>query len=224
MIEECLDYLGGSKVFSQLDLESGYHQIDVEKDSRMITTFTAPTGKYQFLKMPFGLRNAPAHFQNIMLMALSELIGKCCIVYLDDIIVYSKKDQDHCSDLKRVLDKLAGYGLRLNLKKCHFLTKKINFLGYTIDNGKIKPEDEKEKKFREMIHVKNEKELHTVIGCLTYYRWFINQFAEKTRYLFNVINKKESFDNERVTELLKKIVDELLDEGVLELPDVTKLS
>jgi Reverse transcriptase (RNA-dependent DNA polymerase) len=119
-MDECIDSLGDAKIFKTLDCNSGYWQIPVRPEDREKTTFTSHEGLYWFLRMAFGLRSAPATFQRFVDINLSRLNWKTCLVYLDDIIVFSKTTTEHMAHLDAVLHRLYRAGLTLNLKKCHF--------------------------------------------------------------------------------------------------------
>jgi Reverse transcriptase (RNA-dependent DNA polymerase) len=119
-MEECIDSLGDAKIFSTLDCNSGYWQIPVHPDDRAKTTFTSQEGLYRFLRMPFGLRNAPETFQRFVDTTLAGFTWKICFVYQDDIIIFSKTKEEHLEHLDAVLHCLYRAGLSLNLKKCYF--------------------------------------------------------------------------------------------------------
>jgi Reverse transcriptase (RNA-dependent DNA polymerase) len=119
-MEECIDSLGDATIFSTLGCDSVYWQIPVHPDDRAKPTFTSHEGLYRFLRMPFGLRNAPATFQRFVDITLAGLIWKICLVYLDDIIVFSKSNEKHLEHLDAVLNRLFRAGLSLNLKICYF--------------------------------------------------------------------------------------------------------
>ena len=106
-VDEALDALGQNRYFTKLDLQDGYNQIALDRRSREITAFTSPIGRFQYVRMPFGLKNAPATFLAVMFVVLSRFIGRCVIVYIDDIVVYSKSRKEHLEDLKDVLKVLA---------------------------------------------------------------------------------------------------------------------
>lgn len=115
-ISEMFDNLSGATIFTKLDAESGYHQIDMDERSIEKTAFTTKEGIFEFTKMPFGLVNGPATFQRAMDELLSEFIGKFVVVYLDDIIIFRKSLAEHDSHLKKVADKLKSRGVKLNEK------------------------------------------------------------------------------------------------------------
>ena len=130
-IDETLDCLGGSIIFTSLDLKSGYWQVEMDEMSKQLTTFTVgPLGFYECERMPFGLTNAPATFQRLMESCLGDLLLNWCIIYLDDIIVFSKTPKEHIKRLKGVFTKLVAAGLKLKPKKCEFFKSKIAYLGH----------------------------------------------------------------------------------------------
>ena len=120
-IKDSLNCLDGAAIFTSLDLQSGYWQVEMTEDSKPLTAFTVgPLGFYKCVWMPFGLTNAPATFQHLMETCLGEMHLKWCIIYLDDIIVFSKTPQEHIERLRGMFEKLAAAGLRLKPSKCKF--------------------------------------------------------------------------------------------------------
>ena len=120
-IEESLDCLNGASIFTSLDLKSGYWQVELDDESIPLTAFTVgPLGFYECVCMPFGLTNAPATFQHLMESCLGEMHLNCCIIYLDDVIIFSKTPEEHIERLQAVLHKLRSAGLKLKPSKCEF--------------------------------------------------------------------------------------------------------
>ena len=120
-IEDSLNCLDGATIFTSLDLQSGYWQVEMTEDSKPLTAFTVgPLGFYECVWMPFGLTNAPATFQHLMETCLGEIHLKWCIIYLDDIIVFSKTPEEHIERLRGMFEKLAAAGLKLKPSKCEF--------------------------------------------------------------------------------------------------------
>ena len=130
-IEDTLDCLHGAVWFSTLDLKSGYWQMELEEDAKPLTAFTMdPLGFWECEHMPFGLTNAPATFQRLMESCLGELHLNWCIIYLDDIIVFSRTPEEHLHRLKTVISKLRAAGLKLKPTKCDLFKQQINYLGH----------------------------------------------------------------------------------------------
>ena len=121
VIDEISDQLGKAKFFSAFDLSSGFHHISLSEESKKYTTFSTPEGHFEFNRMPFGLKNAPASFQRMMDNALRGLIGKQCFVYLDDIVVFGSALQDHNKNMIDFFDRLRKTGLKLQPDKCEYL-------------------------------------------------------------------------------------------------------
>ena len=129
-IEDLLDCLDGATIFTSLDLQSGYWQVELTEASRPLTAFTiGPLGFYACVQMPFGLTNAPAMFQCLMESCLGEMHLKWCIIYLGDIIVFPKTPEEHIERLRGVFEKLSAAGLRLKPSKCEFLKSKNHLFG-----------------------------------------------------------------------------------------------
>ena len=128
-IDDTLDLLGGASYFSTLDLASGYWQVEVDPLDREKTAFITPFGLHQFRVMPFGLSNAPATFQRLMEQVLAGLHWSTCLVYLDDIIVFSRTVADHLDQLRDVFTRLKNAGLTLKPSKCHLLQMEVRYWG-----------------------------------------------------------------------------------------------
>ncbi len=129
VISDLLMNLGqGNTIFSNLDLLSGYWQVHLTPEAHAITAFSTPSGHFEWLRMPFGLKSAPITFQRLMNTLLGELLGKDVFAYLDDLIICSKDADGHFASLEAVLDKLRTTGLKLKLSKCAFLKAKVSFL------------------------------------------------------------------------------------------------
>ena len=145
-IDETLDCLGGAIIFTSLDLKSGYWQVEMEEELKPLTAFTVgPLGFYECERMPFGLTNAPATFQHLMENCLGELHLNWCIIYLDDIIVFSNSPEDHLHRLRGVFNKLEKAGLKLKPKKCEFFKTKITYLGHIVSAKRIETDPKKVK-------------------------------------------------------------------------------
>ena len=132
-IDDSLDFLNGASIFTSLDLKAGYWQVMMDEDSIPLTAFSAgPLGFYECVRMPFGLCNAPATFQRLMESCLGDLHLNWCIIYLDDIIIFSKTPEEHIERLRGVFEKLFKAGLKLKPSKCEFFKDQISYLGHVV--------------------------------------------------------------------------------------------
>jgi Reverse transcriptase (RNA-dependent DNA polymerase) len=136
-LDECIDSHGVAIVFSTLDANYDYWQVSIRPEDRDMTTFTCHVGIFRFKRMPFGLRNAPSTFQRAMDVILSGLRWQKCLCYLDDIIVFSSSTESHVEDLDKVLSLLRDAGVSQRLGKCHLFRRRMNYLGYKIEPGKL---------------------------------------------------------------------------------------
>ena len=175
-IDDLFDRLQGAQVFSSIDLQSAYYQVRLKPDDVPKTAFTTPMGLYEFKVLCFGLTNDPGTFQNIMNDVLRDVIGKFVIVYLDDIVVYSKNKAEHLRHLKIVLQLLSGHQLYANLAKCKLVQPELHFLGHIVgvvllQNGRPVAFDGKRLSPAEQNYSIGEQELLAVIHTLELWRY-----------------------------------------------------
>ena len=142
-IDDMLDTLGESKFFSSLNLTSGYWQVELDPDSRQKSAFTTYCGLFEFVRMPFGLCNAPTTVQRLMQKVLAGLEWPTCFVYLDDILVASRLFDEHLQHLREVFTHLRDAGLRLKPRKCSLLREEVPFLGHFISTNRERPDPAK---------------------------------------------------------------------------------
>ena len=192
-IKTIFDSLGGSTVFSALDLRSGYHQIRLDQETIPKSAFVCHRGLFEFLKMPFGLATAPSWFQRIMDTVLEGLIGKICLVYLDDIVVFSPNEEDHLKHLQLVFDRLRSAGLRLKPTKCHIGLKQIKLLGHVVSADGISSDPEKVKAIQLLPTPTNIKQVRCFLGMTGYYRDLIPRYADIAEPLVNLTRKHVRF-------------------------------
>ena len=176
-IDDTLDAEGGARYFSTIDLASGYWQVAVNPGDKEKTAFITPYGLYQFMVMPFGMCNAPATFQRLMERVLAGLHWTSCLVYLDDIIVFSHTVHEHFQQLRDVLARLRGAGLKVKATKCHLLQSRVSYLGHVISDQGISTDPEKVKCIANWPVPTSQKQLQCFLGLASYYRRFINGFA-----------------------------------------------
>ena len=136
-VEDIFSQLNSAKYSSTLDLRAGYHHIRLSIDSIPKTAFTSPFGKYEYVKVPFGLAQAPAYFQELMTGVLKDL--PFAMAYLDDIIIYSSTPEEHLQHIKTVFEKLRHAKLSMKLSKCHFFAREIKYLGHILGMEGIRP-------------------------------------------------------------------------------------
>jgi len=177
-IQDCLDTIGDAKVLSKIDLTSGYYQIEMDEISIPKTAFNTRSGKYEFLAMPFGLTNAPSTFQRIMNTALQAFLGKFVIVYLDDIVIYSKNERQHEEHLRLVLNALEANELYARPSKCIIAVDELEFCGHIIGHGRCRPTASKVKAISEWPEPQNVHEVRQFLGLASYYRRYIEGFAK----------------------------------------------
>ena len=143
-IEETLDCLNGAEWFTSLDLKSGYWQVEMEEDSKALTAFTArPLGFYECERMSFGLMDAPATFQHLMQNCLGNLHVQYCIIYLDDIIVFSETPEEHLARLQAIFEKLKKAELKLKPSKCESFKQGLTYLGHVVSKNGIQTDSKK---------------------------------------------------------------------------------
>lgn len=176
-IDECLERLGGSKYFSSIDLKSGYHQVRIKDVDIAKTAFNTRYGSFEFLVLPFGLTNSPPTFQKMMNAVLEDYLDKFVLVYLDDILVYSKSEEEHLEHLRLVLQKLRENKRFANPKKCIFNQTSVEFLGYRVSAKGILPSESKIVSVKDWPRPTNVQEVRQFVGLCSHYRRFIPGFS-----------------------------------------------
>ena len=188
-IDEIFDSLHGAKIFSTMDLYSGYHQILMEEDSIEITSFTTKFGNYQFKVMPFGLTGAPATFQREMNHILFPFIGKFVFNFIDDILIYSTSVEEHIEHIRQVLAVFKRHKLKINIEKCSFLQTEVEVLGHKVSVDGLSPLDSKIQVIKNWKAPTNVHELRSFLGATGYYRNFIDKYAQITAPLCKLLKK-----------------------------------
>ena len=197
-IDDTLDCLHGAKWFSTLDLKSGYWQVELEEEAKPLTAFTmGPLGFWECERMPFGLTNAPATFQRLMESCLGELNLSWCIIYLDDIIVFSQMPEEHLVRLQAVFDKLKAAGLKLKPSKCELFKKQINYLGHVVGQEGVSTDPDKIKAVTEWPRPTTVTEVRSFLGFVSYYRRFIPNFSKVAKPLNTLLQNLEGTSNQK---------------------------
>ena len=188
-IDETLDCLNRAEWFSSLDLKSGYWQVEMEEDSKAFTAFTAaPLGFYECECMPFGLTNAPTTFQWLMQSCLGNLHLHYCIIYLDDVIVFSKTLGEHLLRLRAVFEKLNKAGLKLKPSKCELFKQELIYLGHVVSKNGIQTDPRKVEAIHKCPVPTNVTEVRSFLGFTNYYRRFIKKYAQVVKPLYKLIS------------------------------------
>ncbi|GBG83168.1 hypothetical protein CBR_g36784 [Chara braunii] len=175
--DELFDRLAGNRFFTKIDLRSGYHQIRVAAADQPKTAFRSRISHYKFTVMPFGLTNAPATFQRAMNDIFRDILEQYVLVYLDDILVYSRTLEEHLRHLRDVLDRLRKHGFYAKLSKCRFAQHKVDFLGHYVSDQGLHMDDAKITAIAEWPAPTSAKQLRSLLGLTSYYSNFIRGYA-----------------------------------------------
>ena len=231
-IQSTLDSLGGSRWFSVLDQTRAYYQGFVSKKDQHKTAFVTPWGLYQWVRIPFGLTNAPAKFQRYMEETVEGFRDDYALPYLDDIIVYSKTFEEHLEHIRKVIQRTKEKGLKLNLSKCDFFKKSVKFLGRIVSEEGYKMDDENISAItalKEFIP-KTVTDVRHLLGLLGYHRRHVQDFSRRAKPLTDLLQvKREKKDSKAPVEWtsecqknLNALIDDISSPPVLAYPDFSK--
>ena len=222
-LDDMLDEILGSSIFTKIDLRSGYHQIRMSLGDEWKTAFKTKLGLYEWLVMPFGLSNAPSTFMRLMNHVLRPLIGKFVVVYFDDILIYSKSLEEHIDHVRQVLSILRKEKLFANLPKCTFAKDKLVFLGFVVSSKGIEVDNSKVEAIRNWPTPTSVGHIRSFHGLAGFYRRFVKDFSTIACPLNELTKKNVSFTwgkaQQHAFDELKK---RLTEAPLLVLPDFTK--
>jgi len=220
-IDDLLEQFRGAEWFSSIDLASGYWQIEMDEKDRKKTAFTCHLGLYEFNVMPFGLKNAPPTFQRMMNKILREWLREFVVVYIDDIMIYSKTFEEHLEQVEKVLKKLKKKS-KFN-EKCKWGEQNIGFLGHRVGKDGLKPDPGKIEKIRDIKIPTTVREVRAVLGLFSYYRKFVEGFSKIAKPLNELLKKESEFKwGERQQKAFEELKERLIKHPILEYPNFEK--
>ena len=218
-IDACLDAMAGAQYFSTFDLRSGYHQVQMHDDDADKTSFVTRQGAFRFRRLPFGLCNAGSTFQRLMDIVMKGANFEICLVYLDDIIVYSEDADEHLRRLEIVFSKLQKARLKLKPSKCKILQKRVAFLGHVVSDEGLATDPEKIAAVIDWPRPENQTEVRSFLGLCSYYRRFVKDFATIASPLHTLSGKNQNFNwTESCEESFSQLKRALTSSPVLAMP------
>lgn len=191
LIGETLDRLRDAKVFTSLDLRNAYHRVRIRPGDEWKTAFRTRYGHYEYCVMPFGLSNAPATFQAYINESLAGLVDMICVVYLDDILIYSSDPAQHTTHVRQVLERLRQHNLFVKLSKCTFSSQSVDFLGYVVSPTGVSMESSRIETIKDWPEPENVREVQVFIGFANFYRRFIENFSAIARPITSLMRGKK---------------------------------
>ncbi|GJZ26105.1 putative reverse transcriptase domain-containing protein [Tanacetum coccineum] len=219
-IDDLFDQLQGSSVYSKIDLRSGYHQLRVRDEDIPKTAFRTRYGHYEFQVMPFGLTNAPAVFMDLMNRVCKPYLDKFVIVFIDDILIYSRNEEEHANHLRIILELLKKEKLYAKFSKCDFWIRIVQFLGHLIDSQGLHVDPAKIEAVKNWASPTTPTEVRQFLGLAGYYRRFIKDFSKIAKSLTELTQKNKKYiwekDQETAFQLLKQ---KLCEAPILALPE-----
>ncbi len=223
LVQDIFDQLQGARIFSTLDLKSGYWQIPVAEADISKTAFICHKGLFEFLRMPFGLAAAPSQFQRSIEGVLHGLIGEACFVYLDDIVVFGSTQEEHLENLRKVMKRFRKFNFTLNPSKCKFARPSVLLLGYTISANGISANPEKVRAIVSLPRPTKVSEIRTFLGMTGYYRQLVPNYADISRPLLHLTTKNVPFEwNTECQQAFDKLKNVLTSDVVLAYPQTDK--
>ena len=223
---ECVfDTIGQShaQIFTSLDLHSAFLQIGMHPDSRHKAAFITQNGIYEYKRMPYGLMNAPVSFQMVMTQVLRGLTWRQCLIYLDDILVFSETFDDHLTHLNQIFSRLRNANLKLKPSKCDFAAKEIKYLGHIISKHGVRTDPEKTKAVSTFPLPKTQKDVRSFLGMCNYYRKFVQNYSKITSPLNNLLCKDVKFEwTDECQNSFDSLKKALVSSPILSYPDMSR--
>ncbi|GKE04103.1 putative reverse transcriptase domain-containing protein [Tanacetum coccineum] len=222
-IDDLFDQLQGSSVYSKIDMRSGYHQPRIKEEDIPITTFRTWYGHFEFQVMPFGLTNAPAVFMDLMNRVCKSYLDKFVIVFINDILVYSKDEEEHGKHLKIILELLKKERLYVKFSKCDFWLDSVQFLGHVIDRNGVHVDPAKIEAIRNWVAPTTPTEVRKFLGLVGYYQRFIEGFFMISKPLTKLTQKDKKYEwGREEEEAFQTLKQKLCSAPILALPEGTE--
>ena len=219
-IDDLFDQLRGARVFSKIDLRSGYHQLLVKKEDIHKTAFNTRYGQYEWLVMSFGLTNAPAIFMDLMNRVFSPYLDKFIIVFIDDILIYSKNEEDHAKHLEMTLNLLRSHQLYAKFEKCNFWQHEVKFLGHVVSRSGIAMDPAKIEAVLNWKAPTTPTEVRSFLGLAGYYRRFIEGFSKIVLPLTRLTRKNVKYIwDDHCEQAFQKLKEKLTTAPILTIPE-----
>jgi hypothetical protein len=222
-IEDLFDQMKGASMFSKIDLRLGYHQLKIREIDIPKTTFHTWYGLYEYTVMSFGLTNAPAYFMYLMNKVIMEYLDKFVVVFIDDILIFSKTVEEHEEHLRLVLEKLRSNQLYAKFSKCEFWLIEVTFLGHVISAGRVSVDPGKVKDVLNWMPPTTASEIWSFLGLAGDYRQFIKDFSKIAKPMTKLLEKNKAFEwTTKCQASFEELRKHLTSAPVLVLPDLTK--
>src|SRR4051812_43576777 len=193
-IEDLFDQLTVAKVFSKIDLRTGYHQLKIRAEDIAKTSFTTRYGLYEYTVMSFRLTNAPTYFMNLMNKIFMDFLDNFVVVFIDDILIYSKSEEEHELHLRTILGTLREHQLYAKFSKCEFWLEEVGFLSHIVSAGGIAVDPAKVKDVEDWQAPTSQTQVHAFLGLAGYYRKFVEGFSSIARPMTQLLKKDKKFE------------------------------
>jgi len=193
-MDDLFNQLQGVGVFSNIDLRSGYHQLRIKPEDMPKIAFKTRYGHYEFIVMPFGLTNSPAAFMDVMNGVFRTYLDKFVVVFIDDILIYSKDKEEHTNHLRTMLQTLRKHQLYAKLKKCEFWLTEVTFLGHAVTKEGIKVDPQKINAVIKWPRPTNVTKVKSFLSLVGYYRRFMKDFLKMASPLTKLLKKPTKFE------------------------------